>query len=231
MEVRSFLAALGLAAAFATAPAAHATIFTVTTEGTADSTSVDGLNLFNTGGQSIAGAHFKLTSTVDTTPEPQAFPNPNYVTGTAPGYQLSLTINGITWTSSVPIGNYVEQYLGSYLSGTGSMSDYVVAHGYGPFMWIAPEFSQYVSSSSHAFVPSPASLTSHILYTPHPGDVAYTYFEAYGPFLEHTYLYSSSVDYIEVNAQEVPEPAILPVIALGLAGIGAIRRRRSTHTG
>mgnify|MGYP000895635674 CR=1 FL=1 len=233
MRIGAWITSVAIAAGFAAVGPAAATPWTFTTSGTIF-TGVDGLGLFGPAYASLVGLGYSLTTEIadpaanaangSSATESYSYGGPSY--GATSAASFSVTVNGVTVTRAFSVPDYNDAWVKSY----GEVSGHVRQDG-GPTKL---EARQQAYSLSNDFVPG-TGLFQSIEYVFHSTDdrgFAFFDFTKYAtssdPF--NSTSFEGTPDRFVLNAPggpatDLPEPASILLLSLGLIGIVGLRHR------
>ncbi|GGE82160.1 PEP-CTERM sorting domain-containing protein [Massilia psychrophila] len=218
---------------------AEASLFTIRSSGTIER-GFDGLGIFGTAGENLAGSNFVFTYSWDTTNVTRFGSDYNYTfaDGIAK-IAFSASINGATYSSFIDAGhpnndagiyNYVTTR-GPNRAGSDQVYTFIFGldrSGY------KVNSQQIVYSYYNAFVGPVPNFSAAFQYAPKPEDTAISFLnisEATGDEPNNSYFYTKP-RLFEINSvsADVPEPGVLSMFLLGLFTLGRFVRRRK-HAG
>lgn len=227
MKLKSILAAaVVIAGAFAGSAQASA-VWTVTTHGTIYS-GTDYTGVFGPIG-SLVGMEYTqtITASVDPSQYADSVNDANYAyrSGFSPAFTDTVTVNGTTLSVTVASGGaYAWQYISDNYNGTDNIRSYNEG--------VDVVHNKYVYADNWAYTYLPNSFVTTV-------DFGQTIDASVGPdYTNARFQWGADVsfygtpDHITVNDNgapaNVPEPASIALLAFGLAGMGALRRRKSS---
>jgi hypothetical protein len=235
MQIKSALfAAVVLASTFAGAAQATPT-WTFAVSGTIDS-GTDFVGAFGAVGQDLTGLHFSETLTTSVNPAHYADKDltgsSTSYSGYFPGFVVTATVNGVTVSETVTTEAWGKQLISNAVSAGVAGTDTVSTDEYGFDDDGKQAFARlyaYTSDPALGFVS--ALDFSQFINASNPALKLFASFRiAQSDFSQVEF--SGTPDSFTVNAgdptSDVPEPASLALIGLGVAGMGALRRRKAS---